>query len=136
MFCIGELLEERKANITNKVLERQLTLGLAGLSPENLENVVIAYEPVWAIGASGTPASAEYAQEKHEFIKNTLVELFGEQGEEITVLYGGSVNPQNAKELIQKPNIDGLFIGRSAWDAKAFNDLIREVLNIVKEATC
>ena len=89
----------------------------------------VAYEPVWAIGVNGKPASAEYADEKHVVIKECLREIFGkESGGDIPVLYGGSVNNTNAVELIKKKNIDGLFIGRSAWDADNFNRIIRSVL--------
>ncbi|MEG1505302.1 MAG: triose-phosphate isomerase, partial [Lachnospiraceae bacterium] len=80
----------------------------------------------WAIGVNGIPASVDYAEEKHCLIKETLVEIFGVNGEDIPVLYGGSVNPQNANELILQPSIDGLFIGRSAWQAEDFNKLIRD----------
>jgi len=111
MFCIGELLEERKANITNKVLERQLTLGLAGLSPENLENVVIAYEPVWAIG-TGETASPEQAEEAHVFIRGWVAKAFGDAAaSRMRIQYGGSVTAKNAASLFEKENIDGFLVG-------------------------
>ena len=84
---------------------------------------------MWAIGVNGVPASKEYADHIHLVIREALVELFGaEIGGDIPVLYGGSVNPRNAEELILMPHIDGLFIGRSAWDAGNFNEIIRKVL--------
>ncbi|HOC68887.1 MAG: Triosephosphate isomerase [Candidatus Hydrogenedentes bacterium ADurb.Bin101] len=111
MFCIGELLDERKANITNKVLERQLTLGLAGLSPENLENVVIAYEPVWAIG-TGETASPEQAEEAHVFIRGWVAKVFGDaSASQMRIQYGGSVTPKTVEGLFEKENIDGFLVG-------------------------
>ena len=88
----------------------------------------MAYEPVWSIGVNGTPASAEYAEEMHQVIKKCLLEIFGEAGADIPVLYGGSVNPGNAEELIVQPSIDGLFTGRAAWQADKFNKLIRDAV--------
>ena len=85
------------------------------------------YEPVWSIGVNGIPASPDYAEEMHKVIKECLYELFGENSNEIPVLYGGSVNASNANELITKESVDGLFIGRAAWDAEKFNSLIRDV---------
>ncbi len=94
---------------------------------------MVAYEPVWSIGVNGIPATKEYAQQMHRVIKDTLRELFNETAENIPVLYGGSVNPQNCEGLFAQKDIDGLFIGRSAWDADNFNQIIRMVLKIQKE---
>lgn len=96
------------------------------LSPDQIPRIWVAYEPVWSIGVNGTPASPEYAEAKHQVIKSTLTEIFGEKASEIPVLYGGSVNPGNANKLIIQPSIDGLFTGRSAWQAEAFDKLIRD----------
>ena len=90
-----------------------------------VENLWVSYEPVWSIGVGGTPASAEYAEQMHGVIKQTLLELFGDVGDNIPILYGGSVNPDNAEQLIRQPTIDGLFVGRAAWDADKFSTLIR-----------
>lgn len=129
LLCIGETLEEKDFGISDEVLRTQLKIGLLGVKPEQTHLLWVAYEPVWAIGVNGIPASKEYASEKHGVIRKTLVELFGaEKGNQIPILYGGSVNPENAPGLIQMPDIDGLFIGRSAWDADNFNKIIREVL--------
>lgn len=126
LLCIGETQEQKKKNIADEILKLQLKLGLYKVTRKQSQKLWIAYEPVWAIGTNGIPASKEYADEKHEVIKKALAEIFGrEAGAEIPVLYGGSVNNENAKELIQMPNIDGLFIGRSAWDADNFNRIIR-----------
>lgn len=127
LLCIGETGEEKSYGISDEVLRMQLKVGLHDVRPEQLSHLWIAYEPVWAIGVSGVPASAEYAAEKHAVIRRTLVELFGAEANEIPLLYGGSVNPDNAVELIVQPEIDGLFIGRSAWVAPRFNEIIRSV---------
>ena len=115
--------------VSDETLRAQLKIGLHSITAEQAANLWIAYEPVWAIGVNGVPADEQYADERHRVIKETLSELFGpETGLDIPVLYGGSVNPENAPLLIQMPHIDGLFIGRSAWDADRFNAIIRTVL--------
>ena len=97
-----------------------------GNTEEFLDKIWVAYEPVWSIGVNGTPATADYAEEMHKVIKGCLREIFGEEADKIPVLYGGSVNPSNANELIVQPSIDGLFTGRAAWDADKFDKLIRD----------
>lgn len=129
LLCIGETLEEKDFNISNEILRTQLKVGLHGISKNHLSRVWIAYEPVWAIGVNGLPASPNYAEEKHKVIKECLCELFGDEGKNIPVLYGGSVNSSNSVELIVQPSIDGLFVGRSAWNALAFRDLIINAKN-------
>ncbi len=130
LLCIGETGEQKQMGISNEILQMQLKIGLCGVSPEKVKNLWVAYEPVWAIGVNGVPASKEYADEKHRVIKDTLISLYGDEiGSDIPVLYGGSVNNQNAEELIEMPHIDGLFIGRSAWQAENFNNIIRSVMN-------
>lgn len=133
LLCIGETAEQKQYDISNEVLRTQLKIGLHGVDLTQLDNLWIAYEPVWAIGTGGTPASAEYADNKHAVIKQCLFELFGEDSKKIPVLYGGSVNPNNANTLIEKPNIDGLFTGRSAWNAKAFSTLIFDALKTAEK---
>jgi L-erythrulose 1-phosphate isomerase len=128
LLCVGETLEQKQLGISNEYLSIQLKVGLNGVTGRDVRKLWVAYEPVWAIGVNGIPATADYADEKQGVIKSVLVELFGDTGLEIPVLYGGSVNPGNAAELIQQPNIDGLFVGRSAWNAQAFNQLIRQVM--------
>lgn len=132
LLCIGETGEQKDDGISNEILRIQLIRGLKGINSEDARNMLVAYEPVWAIGVGGTPASAEYAQEKHKVIKDTLREILGEAAEDIPVLYGGSVNNGNAAELASMPDVDGLFIGRSAWDPDNFNTIIREVLPILR----
>ncbi|MGO5051640.1 triose-phosphate isomerase [Lachnospiraceae bacterium LCP25S3_G4] len=126
LLCIGETAEEKHFGISIEILRTQLKTGLHQITPEQTSHLWIAYEPVWSIGVNGTPASSEYAEAMHQEIKKCLIELFGDFAHNIPVLYGGSVNPQNANELIVQPSIDGLFTGRSAWQADAFNQLIRD----------
>lgn len=126
LLCIGETAEEKEFGISDEVLRTQLKVGFHNVSPDQIPRIWVAYEPVWSIGVNGTPASPEYAEAKHQVIKSTLTEIFGEKASEIPVLYGGSVNPGNANKLIIQPSIDGLFTGRSAWQAEAFDKLIRD----------
>lgn len=129
LLCIGETGEEKEYGLSPEVLRTQLKVGFHQVSKDQIPNIWVAYEPVWSIGVNGTPASAEYAEEMHKIIKDTLWELFGEESRRIPVLYGGSVNPGNARSLIVQPSIDGLFVGRSAWDAEKFNVLIRDAID-------
>lgn len=130
LFCIGETRMQKEYGISREILASQLKIGLHSITAEEARgHLWIAYEPVWAIGIDGIPADEGYANEMHGAIKDTLVELFGEDcGCQIPVLYGGSVNNENAAKLMQQPEIDGLFIGRSAWDADNFYSIIRTVL--------
>ncbi len=128
LLCIGETLEQKNFGTSEEVLRTQLKIGLHNIPESKLDKLWIAYEPVWAIGVNGIPATVEYAEQMHFLIKKCLHELFGDKSVKIPVLYGGSVNPVNANELIVQPSIDGLFTGRSAWDADAFNELIRNAL--------
>ena len=125
LLCIGETAEEKKYDLGPEVLRTQLKIGFDQVDSSYIGKIWVAYEPVWSIGVGGTPASAAYAQRMHDEIKKCLRELFGEAADEIPVLYGGSVNPGNAEELIVQPAIDGLFVGRSACQADKFNELIR-----------
>ena len=134
LLCIGETGEEKALGLSDEVLRTQIKTGFNGVIPEDAGKAWIAYEPVWAIGLGGVPATKEYAEEKHNVIRQCICELYGEEiGNSIPLLYGGSVNPQNAEELIKMNNIDGLFIGRSAWDAERFNSIIRSVLPLWRE---
>ncbi len=133
LLCIGETAEQKRLGLTDEVLATQLKSDLYNVTPEQAQSLWVAYEPVWAIGVNGEPATKEYASEKHAVIRRVLCELFTEEiGGDIPLLYGGSVNPQNSEELIVMPDIDGLFIGRSAWDADNFNEIIRSVLPLFK----
>lgn len=131
LLCIGETAEQKQYGIEDEVLRTQIKIGLYNTTPEQASRIWIGYEPVWAIGVNGTPASAEHVARKHDVIRQALVELYGpEAGKKVPILYGGSVNNENARELIKIPDIDGLFIGRSAWDAKNFSKIIHEMMGL------
>jgi len=124
ILCVGETIEEREAGDTLKVVETQLTEGLKDIDEAKAEEVVIAYEPVWAIG-TGKTATPEMAQEVHAYIRKLLNALFGEvKGEKIRILYGGSMKPENADELLAQKDIDGGLIGGASLKAAPFLSLI------------
>ncbi len=118
IFCVGETLEEREANKTLEVLERQMKLGLQNLPADKAHLLLIAYEPVWAIG-TGKTATAEQAEEAHAFLRSQLIH----QKEETIILYGGSVKPDNIDSLLRKPNIDGALVGGASLKAQDFKQL-------------
>ncbi len=124
IFCCGEILEERESGKHFDVIRKQLTVGLAGLTKEDMTKIVIAYEPVWAIG-TGVVASPDQAQEMHKFIRELLVELFNKEvAEDMTILYGGSCKPSNASELFANPDVDGGLIGGAALKAEDFLGIV------------
>ena len=125
ILCVGELLGEREASQTEEVVSRQLKIGLAGLSAEKASAVTIAYEPVWAIG-TGRTATPQQAQEVHSLVRKLIAELYdSELGEEIRILYGGSVKPNNSADLMSRPDIDGLLVGGASLSADDFVAIIR-----------
>ncbi len=125
IVCIGELLKEREAEETFKVLETQIQGALAGLGREDMEAVLIAYEPVWAIG-TGKVATPLEAQEAHAFIRKEIAKMFGsELASSIRIQYGGSVKPDNIAGLMQQPDIDGALVGGASLDAKGFADIVK-----------
>lgn len=129
LLCIGETKAQREYGISDEILFIQLKTALSSINMEQANHLWIAYEPVWAIGTGGIPATTEYVTARHITIRRVLTELFGgTTGCQIPILYGGSVNPGNAMDLIRLPNVDGLFIGRSAWDAEQFNHIIRQIM--------
>ena len=119
IYCVGEALEERKAGKHFEVVGNEIKEVLFNLSDEQMKNVVVAYEPIWAIG-TGETATKEQAQEIHEFIRKTLGEKFGALAEETSILYGGSCKPSNAKELFSQKDIDGGLIGGASLKADDF----------------
>ncbi len=124
IFCIGEVLEEREAGKQNKVVGAQLEGSLFDLTKEQFSNIVLAYEPVWAIG-TGKTATAEQAEEMHAFIRKTIENKFGaEAAENVSILYGGSCKPSNAREIFSKPDVDGGLIGGAALKAADFEAII------------
>jgi triosephosphate isomerase len=128
IVCVGELLEERENNQTNEVLERQIKKGFEGIKAIDMKNIVIAYEPVWAIG-TGRTATAEMADEACGYIRKLVSELYGKVvAEEIRIQYGGSVKPENIKELLSKENIDGALIGGASLDPDKFIQMAKAAL--------
>jgi triosephosphate isomerase len=124
ILCVGETLEEREADKTFDVLEEQVRKGLAEVDVASLGKVVIAYEPVWAIG-TGKTASKEQAQEAHAFIRELIAKMYEKNvAEQMRILYGGSVKPTNVDELMAQPDIDGALVGGAALDAESFGRII------------
>ena len=122
IFCVGETLEEREAGKTEKVVREQLLEGLKNFSASNQEKLIIAYEPVWAIG-TGKTASPDQAQEVHAYIRTLLNKELDLNGENIAILYGGSVKPGNVAELLSKQDIDGGLVGGASLKAEDFKAL-------------
>ena len=122
LICVGETLGERQAGRTAEVLRTQVSSALRFLEGDTLSApVLFAYEPVWAVGEKGTPASSDYADAQQALIKTLASDLLPTIP---PVLYGGSVNPQNAAELIAQPHVDGLFLGRAAWQPEGYIDIL------------
>ena len=125
ILCVGETLAQREKGEVEKVLEAQLRGSLANVEPKELHETVIAYEPVWAIGTGKTATSAQ-AQEAHAFIRKTLHEMSDEAtAEKIRIQYGGSVKPDNARELLSQPDIDGALVGGASLDPRSFAQIVR-----------
>ncbi len=124
IFCIGEVLEEREAEKHFEVVEKQIKEGLFSLSSDDFTKIVIAYEPVWAIG-TGKTATSEQAQEMHAFIRKTIKNQYGEKiADDMSILYGGSCNAGNAKELFSNPDVDGGLIGGASLSVDKFMPII------------
>lgn len=125
IVCVGETLEQRDKGEVEKVLSKQLHGSLAELGAKELQETVIAYEPVWAIG-TGRNATPEQAQEAHAFIRKTLAELSDETtAERMRIQYGGSVKPANARELMSQPDIDGALVGGASLEARSFAEIVK-----------
>jgi triosephosphate isomerase (TIM) len=128
IVCVGETLAEREADSTWDVVGGQLRGSLAGLSPEQILETIIAYEPVWAIG-TGRTATADQAQEVHAFIRSQLASLFGEAvARRVRIQYGGSVKPSNARELMSQPDVDGALVGGAALEVRSFSEIVRNCI--------
>jgi triosephosphate isomerase len=120
ILCVGELLEEREAGQTMQVVERQFTQSMAGIDAEGAARIVVAYEPVWAIG-TGKTASPEQAQEVHSDLRKLVAKCYNSSvAEKLRILYGGSVKPENAAELLGQPDIDGALIGGASLNSDSF----------------
>ncbi|MEK6892425.1 MAG: triose-phosphate isomerase [Nanoarchaeota archaeon] len=129
ILCVGETWEQRESNRTKEVLEKQLKNGLGNVASPQMKNVTIAYEPVWAI-SRGNPnqkaATPQDAEEGHQFIRNVLETIFDQKiAADTRILYGGSMKPENAKELLSRKGIDGGLVGNASLNAKSFYDIIK-----------
>lgn len=125
IFCIGETLAEREAGKLESVLRTQVTDGLAGIDEKDMKEIVVAYEPVWAIG-TGVVATTGQAQEAHAFVRSVIADLYSpELAEKIRIQYGGSMKADNAGELLAQPDIDGGLVGGASLEPHSFLDLIR-----------
>jgi triosephosphate isomerase len=124
IVCVGETLSDREAGKHHDVVAKQLAGGLDGLTRQGLLRIIFAYEPVWAIG-TGRTASPEIAEEMHGMIRAWLTENFGTEAQEIRILYGGSVKPDNIDALMQQPDIDGALVGGACLEAESFLRIIR-----------
>jgi triosephosphate isomerase len=124
IVCIGETLDQRERHETFEVLDRQIKLGLEGITGEQLAQLVVAYEPVWAIG-TGRNATPAQAGEAHAHIRKRLAQWFGKDAAEAChVIYGGSVKPDNIGELVSHPDVDGALVGGASLDLKSFFDIV------------
>jgi triosephosphate isomerase len=125
IVCVGETLSERESGKTEKVLETQVRGSLAGLSKTQVEETVIAYEPVWAIGTGKTATTAQ-AQEAHLFIRRLLADMLGDMvARRVRIQYGGSVKPSNARELMSQPDVDGALVGGASLELRSFADIVK-----------
>jgi triosephosphate isomerase len=124
ILCVGETLEEREAGRTFSIVEKQIREGLAGVEAKDVGRIILAYEPVWAIG-TGKTAGREQAQEVHGFIRNLVAEMYEKDiADQIRILYGGSVKPDNIDALMAQEDIDGALVGGAALDAESFGRII------------
>jgi triosephosphate isomerase len=125
IFCVGETLRERDSNQVEAVLERQVRKGLEKVVAKDFVEIVLAYEPIWAIG-TGRTATTEQAEQAHSFMRSILTELAGQGiAEKVRIQYGGSVKPENAQELMSQKNIDGALVGGASLDPRSFAQIIR-----------
>ncbi|HEX4697357.1 MAG TPA: triose-phosphate isomerase [Candidatus Udaeobacter sp.] len=129
IVCIGESLEQRDKGNVETILSTQLRSSLAGLKPKELQETVIAYEPLWAIG-TGRNATPAQAQEAHAFVRHTLAEMADKTiADRVRIQYGGSVKPENARELMSQPDIDGALVGGASLDPRSFSQIIKAACN-------
>jgi triosephosphate isomerase len=132
ILCVGEVLAERKDGRQNEIVRNQLIAGLSGIGGTALSNLVIAYEPVWAIG-TGETATPEQAQEMHRFIRDVIQELYSEsEANRVRILYGGSMKPDNAGDLLGQPDVDGGLIGGASMKAESFYSIIETANELTK----
>ncbi|MEH6452480.1 MAG: triose-phosphate isomerase [Psychromonas sp.] len=125
LICVGDTAQDKAWGVSTETVIRQVKIALHNIKSSDIHSVIIAYEPVWAIGENGIPATNEEAAVMHDAIREILIQMYGQRiAQRMTLLYGGSVNLENAQGLLQQVNIDGLFVGRTAWDVNGFIKLI------------
>ncbi len=124
ILCVGETIEERKAEHTEQVIQRQVTAALDGLSSEQVDTITIAYEPIWAIG-TGLTATPEQAQEAHHFLRGVVRDLHGEVADQLRIQYGGSVKPDNIARLMLEVDIDGALVGGASLTTDSFAAIVK-----------
>ncbi|MBM7623371.1 triosephosphate isomerase [Sporohalobacter salinus] len=128
LICVGENYEAKKYGISEEMIRKQLKIIFNNIKREEAKKLLIAYEPVWAIGEKGEPAKPEYAEKIHILIRSYLEEKYDNMtSKNIPLIYGGSVNNENALKFLTRTNIDGLFIGRAAWDVESFLNIIHKI---------
>lgn len=129
IVCMGETLEQREAKQYFEVVKNQFTHSLAEIGPVDMSKMVIAYEPVWAIG-TGKTATPEEAERMQSYIRRLIIEKFGKEvGAKVTILYGGSVKPDNMASLMAKPNVDGALVGGASLKAESFSEIVSNAVN-------
>jgi triosephosphate isomerase len=132
IMCVGEMLAEREKGLTFKVLDDHLQNGLKDISEEDVLKIVIAYEPVWAIG-TGKTATPLQAQEAQKYIREMLVKLYNKEvAENVRIQYGGSVKPENITELMQQPDVDGALVGGASLAVASFVEIVKKASEVVK----
>lgn len=128
LICVGDSHQEKQWGVSKETVTRQMKIALAGLAPEQAARVIIAYEPIWAIGEQGIPATKDEAQSIHRELHIALAACYGmDVADRIPLLYGGGVTYDNALALLAQENIDGLFIGRAAWDGESYLRLLKHI---------
>ena len=127
LYCVGETLAQFEAGQTKAVVEEQVKVGLQDLTSEQVKDLVVAYEPVWSIG-TGKNASTEIAQDVCKFIRDVLRNMFGDVADEIRVLYGGSVKPENIKAYLSCPDVDGALVGGASLKIDSYEALLNNIL--------
>lgn len=128
LVCVGDSAQEKSCGVSSETVVKQMKIALSGIDHNQVSQVMIAYEPIWAIGEKGVPATPQEAEFIHHNLRLALSDLYGsEVANHMILLYGGSVNLENSTQLIAQPNIDGLFIGRSAWQATGFCNILSAI---------
>jgi triosephosphate isomerase len=132
LVCVGETLQDKRTGLEKETVGRQLKAILEGVAPEEAPNLIVAYEPVWAIGEEGSTADSEHIRNMSHHIRGLLRQQWPqESADRVAIIYGGDVNYGNAPQILSKGGVDGLFVGRAAWKAENFADLIRNCIQAV-----